>query len=105
MYLAEIEPDEIKSQIKKLNSKKASDTFGISAKFLKLAGDKIIRPLTFFINESITIGIAPEKLKLAVVSIQQYTIISISVKYILCSFGFLRYIVLIYGICFTNFLS
>ena len=42
MYLNEIGPDEIKTQIKKLNSKKASDIFGISANFLKFAGDKSI---------------------------------------------------------------
>ena len=67
MYLTEIEPDEIKIQIKNLNSKKASDFFGISANFLKFAGDKIIQPLTFLFNESIRNAIVPEKLKLAVV--------------------------------------
>ena len=67
MYLTEIEPDEIKIQIKNLNSKKASDFFGISANFLKFAGDKIIQPLTLLFNESIRNGIVPEKLKLAVV--------------------------------------
>ena len=41
IYLTEIEPDEIKTQIKNLNSKKASDIFDISANFLKFAGDKI----------------------------------------------------------------
>ena len=63
MYLTEIEPDEIKIQIKNLNSKKASDFFGISANFLKFADDKIIQPLTFLFNASVV----PEKLKLAVV--------------------------------------
>ena len=63
MCLTEIEPDEIKIQIKNLNNKKASDFFGISANFLKFAGDKIIQPPTFLFNESIV----PEKLKLAVV--------------------------------------
>ena len=67
MYLTEIEPDEIKTQIKNLNSKKASEIFGISANFLKFVGDKIIQPLTFLFNESIRNGIVPEKLKLAVV--------------------------------------
>ena len=66
MYLTKIESDEIKTQIKKLNSKKASDIFGISAKFLKFAGDRIMQPLTFLFNESIRIGIVPEKLKLVV---------------------------------------
>ena len=66
MYLTEIQPDEIKTN-KKLNSKKASDTFGISANFLKSAGDKIIQPLAFLFNESIRNGIIPEKLKVAVV--------------------------------------
>ena len=48
MYLTEIETDEIKTQIRNLNSKKASDIFGISANFLKFAGDKIIQSLRFF---------------------------------------------------------
>ena len=51
MYLTEIEPDKIKTQIKNLNSKKASDVFSISANFQKFAGDKIIQPLTFLFNE------------------------------------------------------
>ena len=67
MYLTEIEPDEIKTQIKNLNNKKPSDILDISANFLKFAGDKIIQPLTFLFNESIRNGIVPEKLKLAVV--------------------------------------
>ena len=67
IYLTEIESDEIKIQIKNLNSNKASDFFGISPNFLKFAGDKIIQPLTFLFNESIRNGIVPEKLKLAVV--------------------------------------
>ena len=52
MYLTEIEPDEIKTQIKSLNSKRASDIFGISANFLKIAGDKIIQPLAFSLKDS-----------------------------------------------------
>ena len=48
MYLTEIETDEIKTQIRNLNSKKASGIFGISANFLKFAGDKIIQSLRFF---------------------------------------------------------
>ena len=67
MYLTEIKPDEIKAQIKNINSKKASDVLGISGNFLKFAGDKNILPLTFLFNESIRNGIVPEKLKLAVV--------------------------------------
>ena len=59
MHLTEIESDEIKIQIKNLNSKKASDFFGISANFLKFAGDKIIQSLTFLFNESIRNGIVP----------------------------------------------
>ena len=42
-------------------------SFGISAKFLKFSGGKIIQPLTFLLNESIRPGIVLEKLKLAVV--------------------------------------
>ena len=67
MYLTEIVPDEIKTQIKNLNSKKATDLFGISANFMKFVRDKIIQPLTFLFNESIRNEIVPEKLKLAVV--------------------------------------
>ena len=67
MYLTEIEPDEIRTQIQSLNSKKASDIYGISANFLKFAGDKIIQPLTFLFNESISYRIVSDKLKLAVV--------------------------------------
>ena len=67
MHLTEVEPDEIKIQVKNLNSKKASDFFGISANFLKFAGDKIIQSLRILFNESIRNGILPEKLKLAVV--------------------------------------
>ena len=67
MYLTVIKPDEIKAQIKNLNSKKASDVLGILGNFLKFAGDKNILPLTFLFNESIRNGIVPEKLKLAVV--------------------------------------
>ena len=67
MYLTEIEPDETKTQIKNLNSKHASDTFDISANFLKFAAKKVIHPLTFLFNESIRNGSVPEKLKVAVV--------------------------------------
>ena len=67
MYLTKIEPNEIKTQIKNLNSKKTRDIFGTSKYFPKFAGDKIIQPLTFLFNESIRNGIVPEKLKLAVV--------------------------------------
>ena len=66
MYLTEIEPDEIKTQMQNLTCKKASDIFGISANFLKFAGDKITQPLTFLFSESIRHGIVPEKLKLEV---------------------------------------
>ena len=45
MYLTEIEPDEIRTQIQNLNFKKTNDIFGISANFLKFAGDKIVQPL------------------------------------------------------------
>ena len=53
--------------MKSLKSKKASDIFGISANFLKFAGDETIQPLIFLFNESIRNGVVPEKLKLAVV--------------------------------------
>ena len=66
MYLTEIEPDEIKTQTQNLNSKKTSDIYGISANFMKFASNEIIQPLTFLFNESISYGIAPDKLKLAV---------------------------------------
>ena len=59
MCLTEIEPNEVKTQIKNLNNKKASDILGISANFLKFAGDKIIQPLTFLFNESIRNRIVP----------------------------------------------
>ena len=52
MYLTEIEPDEIKTQMQNLTCKKASDIFGTSADFLKFAGDKITQPLTFLFSES-----------------------------------------------------
>ena len=55
------------SYTQNLNSKKANHIFGISTSFLKFAGDKIIQPFTFLINESIRTGIVPEKLKFAVV--------------------------------------
>ena len=54
IYLTEIEPDEIRTQIPNLSSKKTSDIFGISANFLKFAGDKIIQPLIFLFNESVS---------------------------------------------------
>ena len=67
MYLTEVEPDEIKTQMQNLTCKKASDIFGISANFLKFAGGKITQPLTFLFSESIISRIVPKKLKLEVV--------------------------------------
>ena len=61
LYLTEMEPYQIRTQIQNLNSKKTIDIFGISANFLKLAGDKIIQPLTFLFNESLSYGIVPDK--------------------------------------------
>ena len=67
MCLTEIGPDETKTPIKNLNSKKASNIFGgILPNFLKFAGDKIIQPSVFLFIESIRNGIVPEKVKLAV---------------------------------------
>ena len=51
MWLTEIEPGEIKTQIRNLDSKKASHIFGISAMFLKFAGNKIIQLFTFLMNQ------------------------------------------------------
>ena len=67
MHRTEIESDEIRTQIQNLNSKKISDIFRIAANFPKFSGDKIIQPLAFLFNESISYGIVPDKLKLAVV--------------------------------------
>ena len=49
----------LKHKYKNLSNKKASDILGISANFLKFAGDKIIQPLTFLFNESIRNRIVP----------------------------------------------
>ena len=53
IYLTEIEPDEIKTQTKNINIKKASAIFGKSANFLKFPGDKIVQPFTFLLKKSI----------------------------------------------------
>ena len=42
MHRTEIEPDEIRTQMQNLNSKKTSDIFRIAANFLKFVGDKLI---------------------------------------------------------------
>ena len=75
MYLTEIKPDEIKAQIKKLNSKKASDVLGISGNFLKFAGDKNILPLTFLFNESIRNGIVRKDSKMKVNSYRPISVL------------------------------
>ena len=65
LYHKEIEPDEIKKQLKHPNTKKASDLFGISPKLLQIATEVITEPLTF--DELLMTGIATEELKAATV--------------------------------------
>lgn len=67
LYHKEIEPDEIKKQLKHPNTKKANDLFGISPKLLQIATEVITEPLTYIFDELLMTGIATEELKAATV--------------------------------------
>jgi hypothetical protein len=54
---------EVKQYIENLDSTKSTGLDGISAKILKSCGDSIVIPITSMINNSIRLGIFPDKLK------------------------------------------
>ena len=64
-FLTEIEPDEIKTLINKIDITKASDIYGISPKLVKIANNEIFENLTFIFNKSFQLGMFPDKLKTA----------------------------------------
>ena len=62
-FLKETTPDEVHDLLKSINSKKASDIYGISPNFAKISSEKIKDQLAFIFNASFEQGIVPEMLK------------------------------------------
>ena len=67
MFISPVTIDEIELCIKELDSKKASDIYGMSAKFLKIMTSEISEPLCMIFNESFSKGIFPDHMKLAMI--------------------------------------
>lgn len=65
MYLRPTDPDEIKKEIMKLNTKKSAGPDEISPKIIKLTVDQILQPLTTIFNDSIINSVYPDHFKVA----------------------------------------
>ena len=62
-FLKETTPDEVGDLLKSINSKKASDLYGISPYLVKISSEKIKDQLALIFNASFEQGIVPEHLK------------------------------------------
>ena len=65
MFLSPVTIEELEVCIKELDSKKASDIYGMSAKFLKIMTSEISESLCMIFNESFSKGIFPDHRKQA----------------------------------------
>ena len=67
MLLSPVTIEELELCIKELDSKKACDIYGMSAKFLKIMTSEISESLCMIFNESFSKGIFPDHMKLAMI--------------------------------------
>ena len=67
MFLSPVPIEELELCIKELDSKKASDIYRMSAKFLKILTSEISESLCMIFNESFSKGIFPDHMKLAMI--------------------------------------
>ena len=66
-FLRETTPDEVARVLKVAATKKASELYGISPKFVKISTDVIKTKLSLIINESFRKGVFPDNLKVGMV--------------------------------------
>ena len=71
MFLSPITEEEMEKCIKELDSKKAIDVYGMSAKLLKFMTSETAEGLCTICNESFLKGIFPDYMKLADTTILQ----------------------------------
>ena len=67
MFLSPVAIEELELCIKELDSKKASDIYGMSANFLKIMTSEISESLCRIFIESFSKGIFPDHMKLAMI--------------------------------------
>ena len=67
MFLSPVTIEELELFIKVSDSKKASNIYGMSAKFLKIMTSEMPESLYMIFNESFSKGIFPDHIKLAMV--------------------------------------
>lgn len=67
MFVTPVCPDEIAGIVKKLKNKMSCGEDQVPTSIIKDAIDEIVEPLTYIINNSLEIGIFPDKLKTALV--------------------------------------
>ena len=65
MYLTPTDPDEIKKEIMKLNTKKAAGPDDISPKIIRDTVNQIIHPLAMIFNASFNESVYPDHFKIA----------------------------------------
>lgn len=65
IFLNEIEPEDVRMLISKIDTSKASDIYGISPKLIKIANNELYKNLTLIFNKSLNLGCFPDKLKTA----------------------------------------
>ena len=67
LILQPVTPDEVRSEISRLDQFKSTGPFSIPSKLLKLLQDHITTPLVLLFNCSFATGVVPDKFKLACV--------------------------------------
>ena len=65
MFLNEADPGEVHDLLRKLDTTKSGDIYGITPKLLKIGSDELTPNLTVLFNASFNLGQFPDKLKLA----------------------------------------
>ena len=66
-FLTETTPDEVDNYLKKIDTKKASDLFGISPLLVKSSSEKVKNQLCIIFNASFLQGMVPDKLKVGLI--------------------------------------
>ena len=67
IYLNETDPEEVAALIRKFDITKAGDIYGISPQLVKIGGDSFAHNLSLIFNKSLTSGVFPHLLKVAIV--------------------------------------
>ena len=62
MFLNEIEPEDVRLLISKIDITKASDIYGISPRIIQIANNELYKNLTLIFNKSFNLGVFPDKL-------------------------------------------